>query len=81
MDLEGSAEARLRRREGEKRDSKTPARRWRAHSCGNCQGCLNDDSGQCRNCQDKAKFGGPGTKKQRCSMRTCLMMVSMRRSV
>ena len=81
MDLEGSTEAGLRQGVGEKRNLKAPSRRRRARSCGNCQGCLKDDCGQCRNCKDKVKFGGPGTKKQRCSMRTCLMMVSIHRSV
>lgn len=52
-------------------------RRRRAQRCGICQGCLREDCGQCRNCKDKVKFGGPGTKKQRCMLRTCTNMVSI----
>ena len=52
-------------------------RRRRARRCGICQGCIREDCGQCRNCKDKVKFGGPGTKKQRCMLRACTNMVSM----
>lgn len=51
-------------------------KRRRAQGCGSCQGCLREDCGQCRNCKDKVKFGGPGTKKQKCMLRACTNMVS-----
>ena len=34
--------------------------------CGSCQPCTRDDCGQCQNCADKPKFGGPGLRKQAC---------------
>ena len=30
-------------------------------------------SGQCQACEDKPRFGGPGTKKKACIMRYCRM--------
>ena len=33
--------------------------------------CLTPDCGSCSNCKDKPKFGGPGTKKQKCMIRKC----------
>jgi len=33
---------------------------------------LRPDCGECVNCFDKPKFGGPGVKKQACSGRKCL---------
>jgi hypothetical protein len=40
--------------------------------CGACKGCVRaDDCGECKACKDKPKFGGPGTKKQRCKLRAC----------
>ena len=39
------------------------ARRGR---CNRCPTCLRPDCGQCTNCLDKPKFGGPGRKKQSC---------------
>ena len=61
---------------GETRLKAGASRRRRAQGCGACPGCLRDDCGQCRNCRDKVKFGGPGTKKQRCMLRGCSSMVS-----
>ena len=55
----------------------TVRKRRRAQGCGSCPGCVREDCGQCRNCKDKVKFGGPGTKKQRCMLRTCTNMVSI----
>ena len=52
-------------------------KRRRAQGCGSCPGCLREDCGQCRNCKDKVKFGGPGTKKQKCMLRACTNMVSI----
>lgn len=71
MDLEASTNGE------EKNILKAPARRRRAHGCGSCPGCLREDCGECRNCKDKVKFGGPGTKKQRCMLRTCSNMVGI----
>ena len=34
--------------------------------CKQCPGCLAEDCGQCRQCLDKPKFGGPGRQKQKC---------------
>ena len=31
-----------------------------------CQECLRSDCGDCTNCKDKKKFGGPGKKKKVC---------------
>lgn len=39
--------------------------------CGRCVFCLWGDCGECANCLDKRKFGGPGTKKQACKARRC----------
>ena len=42
------------------------------YNCGNCLGCARDeDCGECDFCLDKPKFGGPGTKKQKCELRWC----------
>ena len=43
----------------------------RRSRCGECEGCLAQDCGQCPYCADKPKFGGPGTKKQCCAKRKC----------
>ena len=51
--------------------------RQRGRGCGNCPGCLRDDCGKCPYCLDKPKFGGPGVKKQRCSLRVCSNFVSL----
>lgn len=56
---------------------KPPSNRKRGRGCGNCPGCLRDDCGTCAYCKDKPKFGGPGKKKQRCSLRICSNFVSM----
>lgn len=39
-----------------------------------CEGCLLDDCGECTNCNDMKKFGGPGRKKQRCIKRKCQLI-------
>ena len=43
----------------------------RRKRCGKCRGCRAVDCGHCKHCLDMPKFGGPGTKKQRCINRTC----------
>lgn len=53
-----------------------PGVKRRGRGCGGCPGCRREDCGKCNYCKDKTKFGGPGKKKQRCSMRTCLNFVS-----
>lgn len=50
--------------------------RKRGRGCGGCPGCLREDCGKCQYCMDKPKFGGPGKKKQRCSLRVCSNFVS-----
>ena len=40
--------------------------------CGKCALCLQGECGQCGNCLDKRKNGGPGARKQACSVRQCL---------
>lgn len=77
-----------RKRTSSGRTQKTPVRiiqnspgepnsnRKRGRGCGNCPGCLRDDCGTCAYCKDKPKFGGPGRKKQRCSLRVCSNFVS-----
>ncbi|MGH0182731.1 UNVERIFIED_CONTAM: hypothetical protein FKN15_010334 [Acipenser sinensis] len=40
--------------------------------CGTCKGCLHQlDCGECINCLDKPKFGGPNTKRQCCMFKKC----------
>ncbi len=39
--------------------------------CGRCVYCRWGDCGECSNCMDKRKFGGPGTRKQACKARRC----------
>jgi len=41
--------------------------------CGECEGCMRDDCGQCAACADKPRFGGRGSKKKACMSRTCRM--------
>jgi hypothetical protein len=41
--------------------------------CGECEGCMRDDCGQCVACADKPRFGGKGTKKKACTARICRM--------
>lgn len=43
----------------------------RKRRCQQCHGCLAQDCGNCNNCKDKPKFGGPGRKKQCCIKRKC----------
>lgn len=56
--------------DGEKKKPETEQRR-RGRGCGQCEGCLREDCGTCTFCRDKPKFGGPGTKKQKCALRVC----------
>ena len=46
----------------------------RKRRCNQCHGCLAIDCGNCSNCKDKPKFGGPGRKKQCCITRKCLRL-------
>lgn len=39
--------------------------------CGACEACLEPDCGQCSNCKNMIKYGGPGTSKQACVHRRC----------
>ena len=41
--------------------------------CGECEGCMRDDCGQCAACADKPRFGGRGSKKKACMTRSCRM--------
>ena len=51
-----------------KKSTTKPPRR-----CGNCKACTTPDCRKCVYCLDMKKYGGPGTKKQRCMKRpTCL---------
>jgi len=43
----------------------------KSRRCGECEGCMRDDCGQCIPCADKPRFGGPGTKKKACVQRFC----------
>lgn len=56
--------------ESEKKKPETEHKR-RGRGCGQCEGCLREDCGTCTFCRDKPKFGGPGTKKQKCALRVC----------
>ena len=50
-----------------KKSTTKPPRR-----CGNCKSCTAPDCRKCVYCLDMKKYGGPGTKKQRCMKRpTC----------
>ena len=40
-------------------------------ACNQCEPCKRDECGECLNCKDKAKFGGPNKRKLRCVKRTC----------
>eukprot|EP00307_Rebecca_sp_RCC1486_P001033 CAMPEP_0119416212 /NCGR_PEP_ID=MMETSP1335-20130426/12056_1 /TAXON_ID=259385 /ORGANISM="Chrysoculter rhomboideus, Strain RCC1486" /LENGTH=306 /DNA_ID=CAMNT_0007441317 /DNA_START=44 /DNA_END=964 /DNA_ORIENTATION=- len=42
--------------------------------CGTCRMCTSSDCGECMNCLDMPKFGGPGHKKQACTKRKCLQL-------
>ena len=56
----------------EKMQPKLGRKKKHRSSCGDCLGCTRDeDCGECDLCLDKPKFGGPGTKKQRCELRRC----------
>ena len=44
-------------------------KRKRTVACGRCDSCGRDDCGTCLNCLDKPKFGGPGTKRQKCELK------------
>lgn len=44
--------------------------------CGQCVPCTRADCGQCQNCLDKPKFGGPGLRKQACEKKRCLTMTT-----
>uniref|UniRef100_A0A3B5JYT2 [histone H3]-lysine(4) N-methyltransferase n=1 Tax=Takifugu rubripes TaxID=31033 RepID=A0A3B5JYT2_TAKRU len=45
---------------------------YRSRRCGVCKGCnTEDDCGECINCLDKPKFGGPNTKRQCCVYKRC----------
>jgi|EP00900_Chrysochromulina_parva_P027065 hypothetical protein len=48
-------------------------KRLRSARCGVCPGCNSGDCGECKNCLDKPRFGGPGCRKQACLQRTCSM--------
>mmetsp|Transcript_8546 Transcript_8546/g.25774 ORF Transcript_8546/g.25774 Transcript_8546/m.25774 type:complete len:718 (-) Transcript_8546:28-2181(-) len=39
--------------------------------CGECEACLHDDCGKCRNCVRFTKFGGDGSCKNVCVLRRC----------
>jgi len=52
-----------------RRRSRTRIKRW---SCLKCDNCLAEDCGQCINCLDRPKFGGPFIRKQRCVNKICL---------
>ncbi|XP_052345898.1 histone-lysine N-methyltransferase 2A-like isoform X1 [Oncorhynchus keta] len=44
----------------------------RSRRCGICKGCNHEeDCGECMNCLDKPKFGGPNTKRQCCVYKRC----------
>ena len=47
-------------------------------ACNTCPGCLRDNCGICRMCQDMKKHGGEGKLKQRCRMRECSAQIQTR---
>ena len=44
----------------------------RAVRCRTCANCVRSDCGECRQCMDMVKNGGPGRLKQSCALRRCL---------
>lgn len=44
--------------------------------CGMCHECVRQDCGKCSNCLDKPRFGGFGSRKQACSKRKCVYIMS-----
>ena len=51
----------------------------RGKGCGECEPCNREDCGKCVHCLDKVKYGGPGKRKQKCSLRVCVNMISKRK--
>ena len=49
------------------------AKAGKTRRCGECEGCMRDDCGQCAACVDKPRFGGRGSKKKACVARACRM--------
>ena len=45
----------------------------KSRRCGECEGCMRDDCGNCAACRDKPRFGGKGSKKKACVARSCRM--------
>ena len=45
----------------------------RAHRCGKCAGCTQDDCGACTYCLDKKSFGGAGKLKRACVESKCIV--------
>ena len=56
---------------GKKANGAPRQKRPRSVRCGQCDGCLRDDCGTCKNCVDKPKFGGIGQRKQGCVRKLC----------
>ena len=46
-------------------------RTWSGKRCNACDKCKQPDCGECVNCLDKGKFGGPNIKKKSCELRAC----------
>ena len=44
---------------------------WSGKRCNACAQCTQPDCGECVNCLDKGKFGGPNIRKQSCELRAC----------
>ena len=42
--------------------------------CGNCEACMRGNCGECHTCKAMKVFGGPGTRKQACLNRRCIML-------
>ena len=47
-------------------------------ACNACPGCLREDCGICRMCQDMRKYGGDGKLKKRCKLRQCSAQIQTR---
>ena len=47
-------------------------------ACNTCPGCLREDCGICRMCQDMRKYGGEGKLKKRCRLRQCSAQIQTR---
>ena len=71
LSTQGATELVLERRRAKGTMAANPAAWTKTGPCRQCAGCLTLDCGECINCLDKPKFGGPGTRRHACVVRVC----------